>query len=584
MYNHEPGIDVEGMAIDIQTDGKVVVFGEYDEKLVIWKLNTNGTPDTSFGTNGQKIFDSVSPYWFSNAYIDNQGKYIVVGFDLTEHIDILWKLNEDGSFDTSFNTTGKMIISNDIYTSNTQSGDLGDGRIYFLGSDGNEEEGYSGSRVFIFNQDGTLDTDINGNGYIDIAITDGSTRHATSAMLGKDNKIVVFGSLAWNERGGFVSKYNIDGSIDTDFATEGVLQVTKPLTNNTMQVQTFQVKEDGKYLLRGDGTIDGNTNVYLWQVNPDGSLDTNFGTDGEVELLETGGAEFLSNAVFDANGKFTLAGYTGNENGGSNLKIWRFNEDGTLDFSLDTIVDGGLSTDSESGNAIVVDSDNNYYITGFIADPDYWYFASVWKFNNLSLITNLKPAIGAKVGDTDVTTTGASGIKQVKLEKGETIIAEVETDLFQDRDWGNIDADTDTQLKTSFVHGLTEAPGAGSSFALYVPKSVNDNFVRVCPGATSLEEVTSDCTDGYNAVVGDENVSVVEIDGVSYWKILNLTGTGGLSGYLGQDVQDGEEEIPEVVVETLTKTGISIYKMALLGASSIILGTGMIVIGRKFLL
>lgn len=71
-------------------------------------------------------------------------------------------------------------------------------------------------------------------------------------------------------------------------------------------------------------------------------------------------------------------------------------------------------------------------------------------------------------------------------------------------------------------------PCVGSTHTLYVPKVALQDTLHICPNATSLAQVTLVCAGGYDVTASSTDVSIVTIDGNQYWKVENLTGTGGL--------------------------------------------------------
>ena len=109
-----------------------------------------------------------------------------------------------------------------------------------------------------------------------------------------------------------------------------------------------------------------------------------------------------------------------------------------------------------------------------------------------------------------------------------------------DRDWATVVADSDRALGKAFVTNLTTAPGSTSTHTLYVPVPLDSvsNAVTICPNATSLITVTLNCSGGISRAEGSYSESFGNIviskvsnlgDGVTYWKITGLTGTGGLA-------------------------------------------------------
>jgi hypothetical protein len=140
-----------------------------------------------------------------------------------------------------------------------------------------------------------------------------------------------------------------------------------------------------------------------------------------------------------------------------------------------------------------------------------------------------------KTGDwtTDVTSSAQWGTQTIGLvqEGSNKKVAEFSVNFSADRDWSSLVSDVGE--KSAVVHypgGITSLPGiSGSTFSLYIPKASNDTAVYICPSATSLAEVTTSCSGGYQLTSSSPSVSIVTIDGQTYWKVSGLSGTGGVS-------------------------------------------------------
>jgi hypothetical protein len=133
---------------------------------------------------------------------------------------------------------------------------------------------------------------------------------------------------------------------------------------------------------------------------------------------------------------------------------------------------------------------------------------------------------------TDITTTAVTGLKTVELKSTTTsnLIAEIDIDFTTDVSLNFVSAGSGTT--SAFFHSTvpisTLTNGGSSSYTLYIPKGAG-NTVRICPGADSLEEVSSACVGGYDLTAASPNVTVETVGGVEYWKVSGLTGTGGMS-------------------------------------------------------
>lgn len=106
----------------VQTDEKLVISGHgysagsYDMMAV--RLNTNGTPDTSFGYNGKILIDLKDPGKADDlahtSCLQDDGKIVLAGF--TDPVggdnydNAFLRLNADGFPDSTFGTNGVLIL------------------------------------------------------------------------------------------------------------------------------------------------------------------------------------------------------------------------------------------------------------------------------------------------------------------------------------------------------------------------------------------------------------------------------------------------------------------------------------------
>jgi hypothetical protein len=126
----------------------------------------------------------------------------------------------------------------------------------------------------------------------------------------------------------------------------------------------------------------------------------------------------------------------------------------------------------------------------------------------------------------------STAVVDLRIQNGSSIpIADVTVTFNQngDLDWSSVTGDTNASLGKSVIGNLETAPGTDPSHVLYIPRLSGNGAVRICPGATTLAQVTATCSNGYELTTVDPNVSIVTIGGNEYWKVSGLTGTGGLS-------------------------------------------------------
>ncbi|HEY0965478.1 MAG TPA: BspA family leucine-rich repeat surface protein [Candidatus Saccharimonadales bacterium] len=124
---------------------------------------------------------------------------------------------------------------------------------------------------------------------------------------------------------------------------------------------------------------------------------------------------------------------------------------------------------------------------------------------------------------------GEMDIRTVRLLSGTLPLAEATAVFTADLDWTNVTGEVDLAAHKSVVSGLASAPGVTGTHTLYVPKAAKHNAVIICEGAVTLADVTKSCPGGKQLTAMNNNVSIVVIGGVTYWKVDGLSGTGGMS-------------------------------------------------------
>lgn len=168
--------------VTTQPDGKVLLAG-YERTSVgttdtdigdVVRLNTDGSPDASFGNNGRVDVDfgPATPDWsdINRVAVMNDGRIVLGSYGDPAG---LARLLPNGQFDTSFGTGGKMIMPQaDHQYGVSGMSVLGDGRIVTADTYIEEfDTGYNQHlKVVRYNANGTIDTTFNGTGSITLNV------------------------------------------------------------------------------------------------------------------------------------------------------------------------------------------------------------------------------------------------------------------------------------------------------------------------------------------------------------------------------------------------------------------------------
>lgn len=241
-------------AIAIQNDGKIVLAGTYsigsDYDFGLYRYNTNGVLDSTFGTNGlvTTSLGSAEDIAYSVA-IQNDGKILAAGrtkIGLVKNFALV-RYNVDGSLDATFGTSG--IVTTAIGTGDNVGNSVviqNDGNILLAGyCTTNSQKDFALAR---YESDGNLDLNFGAGGKVITGFSNFTNDYGTSVALQSDGKIIVAG---FTETGIFnfaLARYNNNGSLDITFGTNG--KVTTEFGNEEYGL-SVAIQSDGKIVLVG---------------------------------------------------------------------------------------------------------------------------------------------------------------------------------------------------------------------------------------------------------------------------------------------------------------------------------------------
>lgn len=310
--------------VALQPDGKIVVAGWDSFSIVVARYHSNGTLDTSFGTNGfmrNSIGGNVRPKGLA---VQPDGKIVVVGYSSagSSVAQFVARLLPNGALDSSFRQGG--IVRLDITGYNTTGLSLGlqaDGKIVTGGSMWTVAGTPVPSASFLLtrlNRDGSLDTTFDEDGYKAVAfggISNGSVGF-TGLAVQSDARIAAVSST------NILYRFNADGSPDNDFDSDG----SREALPGTATPSDLTVSPSGKITVIGIPAYFGsNYSTLLYRVArflPDGSPDTGLNAAGflNIDVLNPGSDGALTVAL-DSFGRTVVAGRSGQ---GTVLSPWEF--------------------------------------------------------------------------------------------------------------------------------------------------------------------------------------------------------------------------------------------------------------------
>ena len=398
--------DLEQVAdMAFQADGKIVVVGYTDSfsllgdfNFLVSRFNADGTPDTSFSGDGSIMTDfKTDPDTGGAVAVLSDGKILVAGtvnvpdggvrhypdgFNTlgdTEHIGFA-RYDPDGTLDRTFGDNGEIIFTMPGGVEpDTRFGDmqlLPNGQfvvgVVSSAHDTSNNTSILSSGILRFNPDGTLDTTFGVNGYAKTAplLLNGSSYAAPgvgAVAVQPDGKILFTASIDADIHGDQhlgVIRFNPNGTLDTTFGTGGTETVDGLVGIGTEQARAMLVQADGKIVIAGHAGSNGS----VIRLNANGTLDVGFHGTGV----------YLSNIFADfydlgqlSNGQLVAVGADGTPGVGSGSNsqrdVLQLLTDGTPDplFGIQGIaVIGQLAKGGVHDGALLVQPDNSI-IAGF---------------------------------------------------------------------------------------------------------------------------------------------------------------------------------------------------------------------------
>lgn len=347
----------------IQSDGRIVVVGG-DPSFTVARFNANGTPDTSFGSMGTGFVlldvngDTVSGYAL---VIQRDGKLVVFGSLWNGRNAVAIRLNSDGSMDSTFGTNGVTNLDIDpnaqdrLVTAVLQMDD----KILAAGSSGTE------LLVVRLTTAGALDSSFSSGGVMKQAAGNGWGFNAIT--LQADGKIVGVGGSS----GPFmIVRLNADGSFDNTFDADGIvmtnaLGVMGATTGVAIQ-SDGRIVVGGYGSAPGSGFYN---EVVLLRFNSNGVLDTCFGSGGIVVTDISPTDDEIYDLVLDSQDRIMVAGQAEDyipPNSNINVLIARYTVDGDPDTTFGT--NGAVVGDESTAWTLALQSDGKLVIGGYRTD------------------------------------------------------------------------------------------------------------------------------------------------------------------------------------------------------------------------
>lgn len=360
--------------VHVYEDTSMIVNGTqmatgYVSSGVLQKYTSDGSVDTSWGTNSKIVFQyGVDTYPYTMIVLSD-GKILVSGVDYVTASDAEFfaaRFNPDGTPDVTFNGNGRWIGSYTTYEEVCETMTVqADGKIVLAGRT------YSGSfSQLLFarlNTDGTLDNTFGTNGYTEINASVQDERINGLGIL-SNGDIVGLGygyeSAPWFGEFVYMAKLNASGNPVAGFGTNGVL-IPTIFTDISIAYDCIVVNDS--ILVTGKmNDAANNQEIFLTKLDASGTADPNFGSAG-ITVLGVDPVTVGYQIMLGMDGKFYACGTTGL--GGMSDRdflLVRYNYDGTLDqtFNSTAYVVTPIRPDWDEANGIDMQADGKIVLAG----------------------------------------------------------------------------------------------------------------------------------------------------------------------------------------------------------------------------
>lgn len=310
--------------VDLQPDGKIVVTGSVGVSAANWefmvmRLNADGSYDTTFASTGMAVIPLTTGEEYARAaVIQPDGKIAVGGVSIQstpqgpKDMATLFRLSTDGILDTTFGNAG--FAQSTFLLPELEINDFvirPNGNYFCVG----EADGNTG-QAFSFTSAGLIDSAFGYNGFSPLI---NATRPKQVELY---NNFYYITATAGGSSAPVGIIYSVDdtGSYNNAFGNMGKVEITTINTGVGVGYNALRMQPDGKILAAGGSLIVplAQSDALVSRFLNDGTLDNTFGVNGHFTMNLGGGTtESLQGLALQPDGKVVGIGVK-NVSGSSN--------------------------------------------------------------------------------------------------------------------------------------------------------------------------------------------------------------------------------------------------------------------------
>ncbi|MFH1526477.1 MAG: hypothetical protein ABIG69_07465, partial [Bacteroidota bacterium] len=299
----------------VQSDGMIILGGKVTingvDNIALARINgeDDGKLDSQFGIDGKVVIKLQGPSEVNGILWQGDGKILICGYKTTDSKKdlLLMRLNSDGSIDESYGSFGHaQVAEQDMLDIEAKGITSVSGKTFVWGISGSRD-----IALWSFEPRGYFNGIFGTNGMVTTTI--GDSLAVNSFARQKNGKLVVAGNYinGINGRDGVVVRYNLDGTLDTEFSTDGIFSTDLMMSDE--EFKDIVITFDEKIICGGTQKAFFTKDFFIMRLNSDGSVDNSFG-DGEISGTSStdfsGGTDIANSIVTQSDGKILLLGYT----------------------------------------------------------------------------------------------------------------------------------------------------------------------------------------------------------------------------------------------------------------------------------
>ncbi len=303
------GVEV-GRAVALQADGKIVLAGSttptgLTSDMAIARLNPDGSIDTTFNSSGGVIVDMGPGDGATGIAVRTDGRILVVGSTGDGNFAVV-QLTSTGGFDTTFQGAGKTTYDFGGTDAANAVALQNNGLAVVVGTTSTGSGVLNNFAILSIDSSGALDPNFaggTGKARVDFGFDD----VANAVAIQRDGKIVAAGTARGTADDFAVTRLNLDGSLDLTFGVNGIQSATFGAIDRSTGVA---IQPDGKIVLVGTTDATGGGDIAVFRLEPNGAYDTNFGNGGLLRV-DFGTSDTVGGVVLTPTSRIALAGGTG---------------------------------------------------------------------------------------------------------------------------------------------------------------------------------------------------------------------------------------------------------------------------------